>query len=41
VGGIGGERARSWNSAHLSEGCTLPGLRKLGGGALLYCFAVD
>jgi hypothetical protein len=41
VGGIGGDRARSWNSAHLSEGCTLPALRKLGGGALLYCFAVD
>jgi hypothetical protein len=41
VGGIGGDRARSWNSAHLSEGCTLPALQKLGGGALLYCFAVD
>jgi hypothetical protein len=23
VGGIGGDRARSWNSAHLSEGCSL------------------
>jgi len=41
VGGIGGSRARSWNSAHLSEGCTVPALRKLGSGALLYCFATD
>jgi len=41
VGGIGGDRARSWNSAHLSAGCTLPELQQLGGGALLYCFAVD
>jgi hypothetical protein len=41
VGGIGGDRARSWNSAHLSAGCTLPELQKLGSGALLYCFAVD
>ena len=41
VGGIGGDRARSWNSAHLSEGCSLPSFQKLGGGALLYCFAVD
>jgi hypothetical protein len=41
VGGIGGDRARSWNSAHLSAACTLPELQKLGGGALLYCFALD
>lgn len=41
VGGIGGERARSWNSAHLSEGCTMPALQKLGSGALLYCFAIE
>jgi len=41
VGGIGGDRARSWNSAHLSAGCTSSALRKLGSGALLYCFAVD
>lgn len=41
VGGIGGDRARSWNSAHLSAGCSVPALRKLGSGALLYCFAVD
>jgi hypothetical protein len=41
VGGIGGDRARSWNSAHLSAGCSLPALKKLGGGGLLYCFARD
>ena len=41
VGSLGGDRARSWNSAHLSEGCSLPALQKLGSGALLYCFAVD
>jgi hypothetical protein len=39
VGSIGGDRARSWNSAHLSDGCSMPALRKLGSGALLYCFA--
>jgi hypothetical protein len=41
VGSIGGDRARSWNSAHLSEGCSMPELRKLGSGGLLYCFAAD
>jgi hypothetical protein len=41
VGGIGGDRARSWNSAHLSEGCTVPAPQKLGSGGLVYCFAVD
>jgi hypothetical protein len=41
VGSIGGDRARSWTSAHLSDGCSLPALQKLGGGGLLYCFAVD
>jgi hypothetical protein len=41
VGSIGGDRARSWNSAHLSDGCTIAALQKLGGGALLYCFAAD
>ncbi len=41
VGSIGGDRARSWNSAHLSEGCSAAALQKLGSGALLYCFAVD
>jgi hypothetical protein len=41
VGSIGGDRVRSWNSAHLSEGCSLPALQKLGSGGLLYCFASD
>jgi hypothetical protein len=41
VGGIGGERARSWSSAHLSAGCSMAALQKLGSGALLYCFAKD
>lgn len=41
VGSIGGERVRSWNSAHLSDGCSLAALQKLGGGGLLYCFAAE
>jgi hypothetical protein len=41
VGSIGGDRARSWNSAHLSDGCSVAALQKLGSGALLYCFAID
>jgi len=41
VGSLGGDRVRSWNSAHLSEGCGLPALQKLGSAARLYCFAVD
>jgi len=41
AGSIGGDRARSWNSAHLSVGCTMGALRTQGGGGLLYCFAVD
>jgi hypothetical protein len=39
VGNLGGERARTWNSAHLSEGCTGEGFRKTGSAGLLYCFA--
>ena len=30
---------KSWNSAHLSRGCSLPALRSSGGGGLIYCFA--
>jgi hypothetical protein len=41
VGSLGGERVRSWNSAHLSDGCSLAALRKLGGGGLFYCFAAE
>jgi hypothetical protein len=39
--GIGGGRTRSWNSAHLSAGCTSRRAAELGSGALLDCFAVD
>jgi hypothetical protein len=41
VGGVGGSRVRSWNSAHLSEGCTLQALQKLGSEGRLYCFATE
>jgi hypothetical protein len=35
----GGERPRSWNSAHLSAGCSQSNLVKTGGSGLFYCFA--
>ena len=31
--------AKSWNSAHLSRGCSPAALAELGGGGLFYCFA--
>lgn len=37
----GGDRPRSWNSAHASRGCSLPALESTGGDARFYCFAVD
>ena len=37
----GGDRPRSWNSAHLSEGCSTAAIRSLGGDARFYCFAAD
>jgi len=38
--GIGDdESARSWNSSHLSNGCSQDNLRSTGGAGLLYCFA--
>lgn len=40
-GGMGGERARSWNSAHPSNGCSLDKLKETGGSGLFYCFAAD
>jgi hypothetical protein len=40
-GGCCGDAARSWNSAHVSEGCTLPALQAMGGAALFYCFAAN
>jgi hypothetical protein len=37
----GGVRPTSWNSAHLSRGCSQSDLRASLGDALLYCFAAD
>lgn len=31
----------TWNSAHLSSGCSLPAMRRGGGDGLIYCFATD
>jgi hypothetical protein len=35
------EVARSWNSSHLSRGCSQDNLRSTGGAGLLYCFAAN
>ena len=37
----GGERPGSWNSAHLSRGCSQQALRASLGSGLIYCFAAD
>jgi hypothetical protein len=37
----GGQRPTSWNSAHLSSGCSQMDLRSTLGDALIYCFAAD
>ena len=37
----GGQRPTSWNSAHLSSGCSQVDLRSTLGDALIYCFAAD
>jgi hypothetical protein len=37
----GGQRPTSWNSAHLSRGCSQADLRATLGDALIYCFAAD
>ena len=37
----GGERPTSWNSAHLSRGCSQAALRASLGDGLIYCFAID
>jgi hypothetical protein len=37
----GGERPSSWNSAHLSRGCSQIALRASLGDGLVYCFAAD
>jgi len=35
------DASRSWNSSHLSRGCSPEALRASGGAGLLYCFAID
>ena len=37
----GGQRPTSWNSAHLSRGCSQRALRASLGDGLIYCFAAD
>jgi len=37
----GGQRSDSWNSAHLSRGCSQNALRASMGDGLFYCFAAD
>ena len=37
----GGQRPNSWNSAHLSRGCSQVALRASMGDGLFYCFASD
>ncbi len=37
----GGQRPASWNSAHISRGCSQRALRASLGDGLLYCFAAD
>jgi hypothetical protein len=37
----GGQRPNSWNSAHLSRGCSQSALRASMGDGLFYCFAAD
>lgn len=32
---------KSWNSSHLTRGCSLPALRSTGGAGLFYCFATN
>ena len=33
--------ARSWNSSHLTRGCSADALKLTGGAGLMYCFAAD
>lgn len=35
------DAAKSWNSSHLSRGCSLEALASSGGGGLVYCFATN
>lgn len=36
-----GNRVPSWNSSHLTPGCSQANLAQIGGGGRLYCFAVN
>jgi hypothetical protein len=40
VGNYGSD-PQSWNAAHLSDGCSVPALKKQGSAGLVYCFATD
>ena len=33
--------AKSWNSSHMTRGCSADALKATGGGGLFYCFAAD
>ena len=33
--------AKSWNSSHMSRGCSADALKSTGGAGFFYCFAVD
>ena len=33
--------AKSWNSSHLTRGCSQDSLKATGGAGLFYCFAAD
>ena len=33
--------AKSWNSSHLTRGCSVEALKSTGGAGLMYCFAAD
>ena len=37
----GGDHPTSWNSAHLTRGCSQDNLQSTGGNGLFYCFATD
>ena len=40
--GLGeGEPPKSWNSAHMSRGCSADALKATGGAGLFYCFAAE
>jgi hypothetical protein len=38
VGPIDHPWTKSWNSAHISKGCSQEALQKIGGAGLFYCF---